>query len=70
MTGLAENGMEALPVGITYLADHASRDGSMAESCLDHIYVTDIGGVSHVGSLLNSMSDHVPIFVDIRINKN
>jgi hypothetical protein len=67
-TGLAQDGLEVLPMGVTYLADHRSKDGSIAHSALDHIY-SSINKPVTTKVLSSSASDHMPIMAEVDLKK-
>ena len=37
---IEQNGLSVLDVGNSYMADHAQANGNVAESALDHAYVS------------------------------
>ena len=39
-SGLEQNGMKNIDIGNTYLADNTTQNGKIAESALDHIYMS------------------------------
>ena len=58
---LAQCGLSTAEIGITYLADHAQRNGNIAESALDHVYFSN--SLTHnkvVKKGSNCSSDHLP----------
>jgi hypothetical protein len=66
---LAQNGLEVQKIGNTYQADHASQDGTVAESALDHAYTSEtIRDCVVCNKLANSSSDHLPVTVNYRLD--
>ena len=61
---LADNGLESLDMGLTYTADHAIN-GKITTSAIDHAYISTPDSVKAWGTLQESSTDHLPIFVDI-----
>ena len=59
-------GLELLELGDTYFADHPNTNGIYVQSALDHIYVSDKELVDDHGKLLNSATDHYPIFINVK----
>ena len=59
---LQQCGINILPVGNTYLADHMLQNGTIPESALDHLYTSDVINDRIVyKTLKNSATDHVPV---------
>jgi hypothetical protein len=61
---LAQCGLSTAEIGITYLADHAQRNGNIAESALDLVYFSN--SLTHnkvVKKGSNCSSDHLPVTV-------
>jgi hypothetical protein len=63
-TGLAQGGLQILPMGITYVANHMSRNGKIASSALDHIYYSSNKSIK-TKVLEESASDHYPIIAEV-----
>ena len=49
-TTLVQCGMTSVEVGTTYMADHAQKNGEIAESSIDHVYAS------------NSLTENIQIF--------
>ena len=65
--GLEQNGMMSIYMGNTYLADNMTQKGNIAESALDHIYITKEMKERVKGHKLEtSATDHLPIIAEIR----
>ena len=63
---IAQCGMIRIDVGKTYMADRLRSDGSVIESALDHIYVSQGKNIKITGKTLNnSATDHLPIIAKI-----
>ena len=70
---LAECGLESQDVGLTYFADHASRNGNYARSALDHVYVSQTitkRTTQHSMYTYNGLSDHLPIMATFSLEAN
>jgi hypothetical protein len=65
--GLALSGLEILPMGKTYNANHMSTNGSFASSALDHIYCSTTKPI-RTKVLQSRASDHLPIMVEIDLD--
>ena len=61
---LAEGGFYMHDTGITYIADHCNKDGTISKSSLDHVYTITKNEVS-TQTLESAASDHLPIMVRI-----
>jgi hypothetical protein len=66
-TGLAQSGLEILPMGLTYTANHRSINGDIATSALDHIYCSTKKPV-RTRTLQSTASDHLPIMAEIDLD--
>ena len=64
---IKENGLRYEFLGPTYFSSYVKQDGRTKESCLDHIYFTELSNFENPRKLKNSISDHVPILIDIKI---
>ena len=61
MGSLDASGLQIVPIGATFIADHCQVDGTIAESWLDHVYhsaelMSEITKIVNYGS-----SDHLPV---------
>ena len=65
---IKENGLSYEFLGPTYFSNYVKNDGTTKESCLDHIYFTDHTNFKNPRKLMNSVSDHVPILIDLKIS--
>ena len=65
-SGLKQNGMKNIDIGNTYLADNTTQNGKIAESALDHIYMSSGMEEKTRGyKLENSATDHLPIVAEV-----
>ena len=65
---IKENGLSYEFLGPTYFSNYIKEDGRTKTSCLDHIYFTDHSNFKNPRKLTNSLSDHVPILIDLKIS--
>jgi hypothetical protein len=66
-TGLAQSGLEILPIGLTYTANHRTINGDIATSALDHVYCSTTKPV-RTRTLPSRASDHLPIVAEIDLD--
>ena len=66
---LAENGLTNVDLGNTYCASRINDDGSVIQSALDHIYISNEEFMHDVRKVENYMSDHLPIRVSLAFAK-
>ena len=65
-SSLEENGLTCRYLGDTFTSDIIQKNGKIASSALDHVYITDtLEACTLTGKLNGSSSDHVPIFAVI-----
>ena len=51
-------------IGVTFTADHTLKDGSIAESAIDHVYVSSsIVPNVNTRKIINYASDHFPVII-------
>ena len=57
-------GLTIIPVGPTFIADHCTQNGSIAESWLDHVYHNESLKTEINTKIINfGSSDHLPVIV-------
>ena len=67
---LSRQGLIIEDIGTTYQADHILKNGSIPESCLDHVYLSnEIRSNVSVIKLANSATDHLPVITKIKTNQ-
>ena len=65
------SGLKVRPIGKTFLSDIVQKNGNIASSAIDHIYVSTVLEESTTTMKLNTgSSDHVPIIAVISNTKN
>ena len=63
------NGIQVQKVGATYQADHMSKNGSVAQSALDHVYTSEsIKECIKIEKIKNSSSDHLPVVINYSLD--
>ena len=63
---LVENGLICKPLGDTFTSDILQKNGNVATSALDHIYLSEsLVEITAMEKMDASSSDHVPIFASI-----
>ena len=62
-----QHGLKIHDVRNTYQADHAQKNGNIAESAIDHVY-TRYNKEVIVTKLENSSSDHLPVICKLNTN--
>ena len=63
---LDQNGYKLSPVGCTYFADHAQKNGNVAVSAIDHVYYNaGLEGILQARVLTTGSSDHLPVVAKI-----
>ena len=68
---LNQNGLTVLKLGNTYQANHALANGHVAESAIDHIYISPtLNEDVEYRKLPNNSTDHVPILCNINCIQN
>ena len=66
-----QHGLIIADIGVTYQADHVLKDGTIPESCLDHVYSSsNIQKIVKVSKLLNSSTDHLPVLIKLDLDIN
>ena len=65
---IEQNGLSILNVGNTYMADHAQKNGKVAESSIDHVYVNEDLKKQVKSKIINTgSSDHLPVVMNINV---
>ena len=66
---LSRHGLIIEDIGPTYQADHILKNGTIPESCLDHVYLSnEIRNSVSVKKLTNSSTDHLPVIIKVKTN--
>jgi hypothetical protein len=65
LSTLSEYGLKNIMLGNTYLATRLRGDGTLIQSALDHLYISEEEKILEARVLDKAMSDHMPILVEI-----